>query len=124
MTLRYLILIAIYANLLLVSVHIPQEGDVVAQTLHNISIQRILLQLNSLSSRGCPGAQLGDHGVVVGRDDSTFVDTSIDAQHSLVSGEGAGLLVGDQRTNGGQEVAARLLSIDSEYINNRPFRLG
>lgn len=100
-------------NLLLVSIHIPQESDVVTQTLHHISIQRILLHLNRLGSGGCPGAELGDHGVIEGGDDPPFVDTSVDAQDTLVTGEGAGLLVGDQGADGGQEVATRFLGVHS-----------
>jgi hypothetical protein len=98
---------------LLVSVDGAEEGDVVVQSLHHVLVQSIFLELNRLGSGLGVGAELGDHRVVVHADHAALEDAGVDADSALRSGVDLGLLVGDERADGGQELSLRVLGVDT-----------
>ena len=113
--------------------HSRHEGQIVSDAFHFEAIKRHAHRLNRRRAIRAPGAELGNHGVVIHRDFTTLVNARVVARASVTRGgivvpgasfkhrAGCNLHRGSvacQTTNRGQEVAIGIFGV--KPILNRP----
>ncbi len=95
--------------------HRRDEGDVVADAVDGEGIERARLRLDRRLARRRVRDELGDHRVVIDRDLAALEDAGVVANHRLAIRPLARRAIGHEPPGRGQEVAGRVLGIDSGF---------